>query len=148
VSAPTSGRAAAPSTDPPAEYLTKWVGWVVFAGLVMVAGGVLNVIQGLVALLDEEYYAAQSDLMIDMSYQVWGWVLLLFGAFIAAAGYELLSGRMWARWIAVVLLAADALINFAFAAGYPFWSVLAIALDVIVIYALIVHGREARVLRT
>ena len=131
-----------PAATPPAERLTPWVGWIVFAGLVMIAGGVLNMIQGLVALLDEDYYAARSDLMIDMSYQVWGWTLLLFGAFVAAAGYELLSGRMWARWVAVVLLAFDALLNFAFVAGYPFWSVIAITLDVIVIYALVVHGRE------
>ena len=137
-----------PAATPPAARLTPWVGWIVFAGLVMLAGGVLNVIQGLVALLDEDYYAAQSDLMLDVSYQVWGWLLLLFGAFVAAAGFELLSGRMWARWIAVVLLAFDALLNFAFAAGYPFWSVIAIALDVIVIYALTVHGREVRVMRT
>ncbi|GAA0928644.1 DUF7144 family membrane protein [Virgisporangium aurantiacum] len=131
-----------PTTSRPAPRLTPWVGWIVFAGLVMIAGGVLNMIQGLVALLDEDYYAAQSDLMVDVSYQVWGWTLLLFGAFVAAAGYELLSGRMWARWVAVVLLAFDALLNFAFAASYPFWSVIAISLDVIVIYALVVHGRE------
>jgi hypothetical protein len=133
-----------PTTTRPAERITPWVGWIVFAALVMIAGGVLNLIQGLVALLDEDYYAPRSDLMIDMSYQVWGWTLLLFGAFVAAAGYELLSGRMWARWVAVVLLAFDALLNFAFAAGYPFWSIIAIGLDVIVIYALVVHGREVR----
>ena len=138
---PTTSR---PAATPPAERLTPWIGWIVFAGLVMIAGGVLNLIQGLVALLDEDYYAAQSDLMIDMSYQVWGWMLLLFGAFVAAAGYALLGGRMWARWVAVVLLAFDALLNFAFAAGYPFWSIIAIGLDVIVIYALVVHGREVR----
>jgi hypothetical protein len=139
---PATPPAMPPATARPAERLTPWVGWIVFAGLVMIAGGVLNMIQGLVALLDEGYYAARSDLLIDMSYQVWGWTLLLFGAFVAAAGYALLSGRMWARWVAVVLLAFDALLNFAFVAGYPFWSVIAIVLDVIVIYALVVHGRE------
>jgi hypothetical protein len=144
VTTPASTR---PPATPPAQRLTPWVGWIVFAGLVMVAGGVLNVIQGLVALLDEEYYAAQSDLAFDVSYQVWGWLLLVFGTLVAVAGYGVVSGRTWARLVAVVVMAFDALLNFVFAAGYPFWSALAITLDVIVIYALIVHGREARILR-
>jgi hypothetical protein len=128
------------------ERVTRWVGWVVFAGLVMLAGGVLNVMQGLVALLDAEFYAATTDLAIDMSYQVWGWLLLTFGALVAVAGYGVLSGRTWARAVAVVVMTVDALVNFAFAGGYPFWSAIAIVLDVIVIYALVVHGREARLI--
>lgn len=128
------------------ERLTRWVGWVVFAGLVMLAGGVLNIMQGLVALLDEEYYAATTDLAITMDYRVWGWLLLVFGVLVAVAGYGVLSGRTWARVVAVVVLTFDALLNFIFVAAYPFWSVIAIVLDVIVIYALVVHGREARII--
>jgi hypothetical protein len=130
---------------PEAERQTLWVGWVVFAGLVMFAGGVLNLMQGFVALLDESYYHARSDLLVDVSYQVWGWTMLVAGASVAAAGYALLGGRTWARWVAVVVMAFDALLNFVFVGGYPFWSILAIALDVIVIYALVVHGRELHV---
>jgi hypothetical protein len=130
-----------------AEPLTPWIGWVVFAGLVMLLGGVLNLIQGLVALIDEDYYHAQSDLLVTVDYQVWGATMVVFGALVAAAGHQVLSGRTWARWVAVLVMAFDALLNFAFAGGYPFWSILAIVLDVIVIYALIVHGREARIMR-
>jgi hypothetical protein len=140
-------RSPAVTEEPVAEERpTRWIGWVVFAGLVMLAGGVLNVMQGLVALLDEEHYAATTDLAITMDYQVWGWLLVAFGALVAVAGYAVLSGRTWARVVAVVVLALDALVNFVFVAGYPFWSVIAIVLDVIVIHALVVHGREARII--
>ena len=99
------------------------------------------------ALIDEDYYHAQSDLPIVMDYQVWGWLMVVLGAVVAVAGHQVLSGRTWARYVAVLVMAFDALLNFAFVGGYPFWSILAIVLDVIVIYALIVHGRETRIMR-
>jgi hypothetical protein len=130
------------------QKLTLWIGWVVFAGLVLFAGGLLNVIQGCVALVDEDYYAtAGSQPALDVSYQTWGWMLIVFGALAAFAGYGVLSGQAWARVVAVLVTGLDALLSFAFVAAYPFGSILAIVLDVIVIYALVAHGREARAMR-
>jgi hypothetical protein len=130
------------------EPVTGWVGWVVFAGIVMFAVGFFNVIEGLVALFNQDYYrVTASGLLIHVDYRAWGWTLVGFGVLLAVAGYGVLVGQTWARVVGVVFAALNAIVNAAFIAAYPVWITLTIALDVIVIYALIVHGREARALR-
>jgi hypothetical protein len=128
--------------------MTKWLGWVLFAGIFLITVGVLNMIQGFVALFDEDYYLVRSSgLVVEVDYTAWGWVLLVFGLLLAATGYGVLVGQTWARVVGVVLAVVNAFVNLAFVAAYPIWTVLAISFDVIVIYALIVHGREAKALR-
>jgi hypothetical protein len=127
--------------------VTGWVGWVVFAGVIMLINGSFGVIAGLVALFQDDYYLVRSDgLVVSVDYTAWGWVHLLLGILVAAAGLGALVGQTWARVVGVVMASVSAIVHFAFLAAYPFWSTIVIALDVFVIYALIVHGREARAL--
>lgn len=120
-----------------------WVGWIVFAGTMMVIVGSLHVIQGLVALFNDEFYAvSKSGLVVQADFTTWGWTHLIGGAIIIAAGLGLYAGRMWARVVGVVLASLSILVNFAFVAAEPFWSVIVIALDVFIILALTIHGRE------
>ena len=129
--------------------MTGWVGWVLFAGIVMFVAGIFNVIEGLVALFNSDYFLVRpSGLVLHANYTTWGWVLLLFGVLLGFAGYGVLVGQTWARVVGVIVAALNALVHLTFIAAYPIWVVLTIALDVIVIYALIVHGREARALRS
>jgi len=128
--------------------LTWWIGWVLFAGIVLMTAGVLNMIQGSVALFDEGYYVATAaDLVVEVSYPTWGWALLLVGVLLLVTGYGVLAGYTWASVVGAILCAVDAVLNFAFMAAYPVWSIVAVGLNVIVIYALDTHGREPRVLR-
>jgi hypothetical protein len=128
--------------------MTGWVGWVLFAGIVMFTAGIFNVIEGLVGLFNSDYYVVRpSGLVLQVDYTAWGWALILFGVLLGFAGYGVLQGQTWARVTGVVLAVLNALAHLAFIAAYPIWMTLTIALDVIVIYALIVHGREARALR-
>jgi len=127
---------------------TGWVGWVVFAGVVMFAVGLFNGIEGLVALFRQDYYhVTASGLLVHVKYNTWGWTLLAFGVLMMFAGYGVLVGQNWARVVGVVFAVLNALVNLAFIAAYPVWITLTIVLDIIVIYALIVHGREARAFR-
>jgi hypothetical protein len=122
---------------------TAWIGWVFFAGIVMFIVGCYNIIAGFVALFNDHYYLVpSSDLMVNVDYTAWGWVFIVYGAVVTAAGVGVLGGRIWARVIAILLAALNALLNLTFLAAYPIWSILTIALDIIVIYALIVHGHE------
>jgi hypothetical protein len=142
-------RPAATGTRSRADRVTWWVGWALFAGILLFITGLLSMIQGLVALLDDEYYlVAPSGLVVEANYTTWGWVLLGLGALLALTGYGVTTGRTWARVVAIVLAVVNALVNLSFVAAYPIWSILAITLDVIVIYALSVHGGEARVFRS
>lgn len=130
-------------------HVTGWVGWVFFAGIVMFTAGLFNAIEGLVALFNRGYYAALgSHLVVHVDYAVWGWTLLLFGLVMIFAGFGVMAGQTWARVVGVIVAVINAVVNLAFVGAYPVWTVLTIALDVIVIYALVVHGREARMLRS
>jgi hypothetical protein len=128
--------------------LTWWVGWVLFAGIALFTAGAFNAIEGLVALFNPDYYrAARSQLTGQVDYRVYGWTLLVFGVLLASAGYGLMAGRTWARVIGVIAAVISGFTNFAFMAAYPLWTALTMTLDVVVIYALIVHGREVKLLR-
>jgi hypothetical protein len=127
--------------------VTGWVGWIIFAGTMMVLVGTFHVIQGLVALFDDEYYlVGKNGLTVHVDYTAWGWTHLIAGIVIIAAGYGLFSGKTWARVVGVGLALVSAIVNFAFVAAYPFWSITVIALDVFIIYALTAHGREMKTL--
>jgi hypothetical protein len=126
---------------------TGWVGWVFFAGIVMFTVGFFNIIEGLVALFNSGYYRVDHNgLVVHVNYRTWGWTLLIFGAVLVIAGYGVLVGQTWARVVGVILAVLNAMTNFAFLAAYPVWVVLTISLDVLVVYALIAHGREAKAL--
>ncbi|MCU7726002.1 hypothetical protein ODJ79_19940 [Actinoplanes sp. KI2] len=128
--------------------LTKWVGWVLFTGVVMMVSGLISLIQGFVALFDDDFYLVKAEsLAIDLSYTTWGWVLVAFGVMLLGAGYAVMFGYTWARFLALIVVFVHAMINMTFLASYPIWSIIAIALDLIAIYAIAVHGAEGKLLR-
>jgi hypothetical protein len=124
---------------------TGWVGWIAFAGMMLLLLGMFHAFQGLVALFNDEYYAVGSNgLVVHVDYTTWGWVHLLGGILIVLAGAGLLAGQMWARVVGVLMAFTSALINVAFLAALPIWSTIMITIDVLVIWAITVHGREMR----
>jgi hypothetical protein len=136
--APSAHRSDAASGGPSA-----WAGWVVFASVMMMVVGAFQAVVGLTALFDSGYYVVgQSGLLVNVDYTAWGWVHVALGALAVAAGVGLLAGQMWARIIGIAMALVSAVVNLAFIAAYPLWSILVIALDVVVIYAIAMHGEE------
>ena len=124
---------------------TSWaVGFVLFAAIMMVMSGVFQAIQGLVAIFENEFYVATRNYLFKFDATTWGWIHLLLGVVVAFAGWGLLSGRTWARVVGITVAVLSAIANFAFIPYYPFWSLLIIALDVFVIWAIAAHGGEMR----
>lgn len=120
-----------------------WTGWVVFASILMIMVGAFQAILGLTALLESGYYVvAPSGLVVNVNYTAWGWVHLALGVVAIAAAFGLLAGQMWARMVGIALAVVSAIVNLAFIAAYPLWSITVITLDVLVIYAIAVHGKE------
>lgn len=120
-----------------------WVGWITFAGTMMMIIGSLHVVQGLVAVFNDEYYlVTKNGLTVHLDYTAWGWTHIIAGLVVIGAGLGVFAGRTWARVVGVILATVSILLNFAFIASYPFWSVIVIAMDVFVIMALTVHGKE------
>lgn len=125
--------------------VTAWIGMVVFAGSLLLLTGGFQIIQGLIALLRDDYWVVTSDgLLLPMDYTAWGWTHLIIGVIAVATAIGVLAGQMWARVVGIVIAAISILANVAFLSAYPIWSAIVIAVDVLVIYALAVHGREAR----
>lgn len=124
---------------------TAWVGWVYFAGIMMVTIGAIHAVEGLVAIFRSGvYYVPASKLAVNVDYTGWGWFQLIAGLIVAAAGVALFTGAAWARVTAVAVAAISLVVNLAFIAAYPWWAIAAITLDVFVIYAVSVHGAEAK----
>jgi hypothetical protein len=137
-SVPSQARSRAPQP-------TGWVGFIVFAGVMLVMLGIFHAIQGLVAIFKDEYFlVGKNGLTVSVDYTGWGWTHLILGIVVFAAGLGLFAGQMWARIVAVLVALVSAVVNVAFLAAYPVWSTIMIALDVLVIWAVTVHGRETK----
>jgi hypothetical protein len=117
----------------------------VFASAMMFLLGCFQAVQGLVAIFDDGFYhVTDSGLVVEVDYTAWGWTHLLLGVLIILCGLGVLTGNIVARTVGVLLAGLSAIVNLAFIEAYPIWSVMIIAIDVVVIYALTVHGRELR----
>jgi hypothetical protein len=104
--------------------------------------GFFEIIIGLTALFNSQYFVVLPNTIVNLSFTTWGWTHFLFGVLILITGLAIFMGQVWARVVAVILAALVALTNLLFIAAYPVWSVIAIVICIFVIYALIVHGRE------
>jgi len=145
----SGGGATVPRHSMDAESeVTGWVGWIVFAGTVMMLIGTFHAFEGLLALIRKSIVVLpNSGLVVNINYTQWGWTQLIAGVLVFAAGLGLFTGRAWARAVAVILASISAIVNFAFVAAFPFWSLTMIALCIVVIYALTAHGGEMKAAR-
>jgi hypothetical protein len=124
---------------------TRWVGWVVFAGVILLVSGLFSVIQGIVALVGPDTYLAVSNgSFIVFDAQGWGWWSIIIGVLLLLVAAALFAGQTWARVIAVILAIVSAASQLLLISAQPWWSLIIIAIDVLIIYALTVHGAELR----
>ncbi len=148
----TSGTARQPA-DTPAEQevvfppeRTAWIGWIIFAALMLALLGIFQLIAGFVAVVDEDYFqmTGAAPLFLAVDQQTWGVLQLILGtvAILVAAG--LLYGKVVARVIGLGIALVSAISNLLAIGAYPLWSVIMIAVDVCILYAIAVHGREMR----
>jgi hypothetical protein len=119
--------------------------WVVFAGVMLILVGFFQAVEGLVALFQNNHYAVRpSGLLVITDYTVWGWVHLLLGVVALLTGMGLLAGNLLARAVGVGLAVVSAIVNLAFIAAFPVGATLLIAFDVVIVYAIVVHGGELK----
>ncbi|QFZ19646.1 DUF7144 family membrane protein [Saccharothrix syringae] len=121
---------------------SPWSGWIGFAGIMMIIIGVFGVIEGVVALFDDDFYVVGPEQVLVLDLTGWGWTHLVLGCLIAISGAALFTGAAWARVVAVVFAAANAIVQIGFVALQPVWSTVVIGLCVVVVWAVVVHGSE------
>ena len=127
------------------DEVTGWVGWIAFAGMMMIMLGSFQAIIGLTAIFEDDYWVQGDQGMLVFDTTTWGWIHLVLGVIVAIAGCSAMAGRFFGRLVGVLLALGVALANLTYIELRPFWSIIAITLSVLVIYALTAHGREAQV---
>src|SRR5690348_1719207 len=102
---------------------TGWVGMVIFAGVMLVMLGGFQAMEGIVAIIRDEYYlVTRNGLVLDLDYTAWGWTHLILGLIAVGAGIGIFAGQTWARVLGIVIAVISALANMAFLAAYPIWA--------------------------
>jgi len=137
-----------PAEDSWDEAVTGWTGWIAFASTMLILIGTFHALEGLVGLFRDGYFVAPKDsLLVKVDYTAWGAVHLVLGLVAIGVGIGMALGQLWARILGVVFALVSAVVNLAFLNAYPVWSILLISFDVIVIWALTVHGAEMKLRR-
>lgn len=116
-------------------------GLTTLAGILLLLSGLWSFFAGLAGIINNKFYVITPNYAFKIDVTAWGWIHLILGIIVVAAGIGLLTGQTWARVVGVVIAVLSALANFLFLPHYPLWSILVIALDLMIIWALLVYGR-------
>jgi hypothetical protein len=111
-------------------------GWVLFAATVLVIVGVFDVIMGLAALFSDDVFVVSEDGLLVFDYTAWGVIHLVWGIVMVVVGFGLTAASETARWVAILVVGLNTIAQVAFIVAFPLWTILLIALDVLVIYGL------------
>jgi hypothetical protein len=124
----------------------RGMGWKMFAGLMIIMVGVFNVADGLVAITDDSYFTkigGSDQLPVTNDLKTWGWVVFIWGLALIISGGLIFAGNTFGRIVGLVAAIGNAMLQLAYLAHYPSWSAIMILVDILVIYALAVHGGPA-----
>ena len=123
-----------------------WAGWIAFAGLLLMVLGGLAFFQGLVAVIRDQYYVLGDNGALVLDVSQWGWIMMIWGIVLALVGYGVVSGASWARWTAIVVVGLNFIAQLGYdgGSGYTLWSLCVVALNILVLWALIVRWDEGQ----
>jgi hypothetical protein len=112
------------------------------AGFLLILNGIYGFLVGLTAIIKGGFYTFHSGYLFHWSTSGWGWLQLILGCVLFAAGVSVLLGMLWARIFGAVLAGFSAIASFMFMPFYPLWSIVVIAIDVYIVWALLSDGRR------
>jgi hypothetical protein len=117
----------------------------VLAGVLMIVGGIWGFLVGLGVVLKKQFFVpVNTTYAYHWNVTDWGWTHLALGAVVFAAGVCVLLGMVWARVVGVILATLSAIASFMFVPYYPVWSIILVAIDVWIIWALVAGPRRRR----
>ncbi len=114
-------------------------GWVVFAGTMILMAGTLNIIYGIAAIAKSSFYVANTHFVFS-DLKTWGWITLVIGVIQVCVGLGVYARSSWARWTGVAAASLGAIGQLLYIAANPWVSLAIFAIDLLVVYGLIVHG--------
>lgn len=125
-------------------HVTGWSGWIWFAGFMMILSGVVHLIYGVGGIFSQDWYAYTSTGGYVLSLTAWGWSVLVVGILLILSALLLLAGNMLGRAIGIILALASIVFNIGLIGAAPIWSIIAIVVDILIIYAIAAHGSEMK----
>jgi hypothetical protein len=134
----------ATETNRTTDQATGWVGWIFFASIMMMLEGGFQIIDGLVAIFRNNFFLVHGRSVVVFNVTAWGWINFSIGIITVLAAMALMRGALWARMLAIFLAGLSLLANIAFLPAYPIWSIAVGLMDVLVIYAVAMHGNELK----
>jgi hypothetical protein len=109
-------------------------------GAMAVVAGALTFLVGLSAVIKRSYYPTLTGYAYTWNVRNWGWILLVLGVLLFAAGVSALLGMAFGRYAGVGLAVLTAIAGFLFLAFTPVWGVVLVALSVLAIWGLLRDG--------
>jgi hypothetical protein len=143
-STPAAGERDSTRSVTPAAGPVEGSGWVLFAGIMIMIVGVLNVVWG-IAAIDSSSFFVEDQRFILSDLNTWGWIVLIIGALQFAAAFSIWAGGSFGRWFGIAVASVNAIAALLSIPAYPFWSLAIFAVDVLVIYGLATYGGDRRV---
>jgi hypothetical protein len=139
--APTSGRpgttgAHAASTPENSTKQAVATGTSIAAAALLLVAGFITLFQGISAAAEDDVFVAGPNYVYELDLTSWGWIHIVFGVLLILAGLALMTGAVWARIVAIGLAALSIIVNFLWTPWYPLWSILIIAIDIVIIWAI------------
>ena len=116
-------------------------GWVMFAGALLLMLGTINFIEGLAAISNSRFFVNNTH-YIAGSLNTWGWVVLCIGVTEWLVGVGVFVKNQFSRWVGVIVLGLNAIVQLLMIPAYPFWSLSVFTLDILAIFGLIAYGNR------
>jgi hypothetical protein len=114
-------------------------GWLLYAGILVMIGGILDVIWGIAAIGKAHFFVANGNYIIS-NLNLWGWVTLFIGAALILAAMGIFRGSRVAVWVGIAVLSLNAITQLLSIPAYPLWALCLFAIDVLAVYGLVAHG--------
>ncbi|GAA3393706.1 DUF7144 family membrane protein [Streptomyces roseoviridis] len=134
--------------DPTRDKTTARSGWAaggtLFAGVLMLVTGAMDILQGIAGIAEDDIYARVGDYVYEFDLTTWGWIHLCLGVVVAIAGYGILTGAEWGRVAGIALASLNVVAQFLFLPYQPWWALFSMAVSVFVIWALAVDDSYGR----
>jgi hypothetical protein len=134
------------STERGGEWREEGSGWVLFAGIMIVTVGILNLIYGIAAIGDSSFFVAGQKFILS-GLNTWGWVMLILGVGQILAAFSIWAGNSFGRWFGIACAMLNAIAALLAIPAYPFWSLVVIGIDILVIYGLAAYGGDKALAR-
>jgi hypothetical protein len=118
---------------------TEGAGWILFAGIMILIAGILNVIWGIAAISNSKFFTQHTTYILS-GLNTWGWIVLIIGVAEIFAGFSIWSGGSYGRWVGIIAAGLNSIAALMSISAYPFWGLALFAIDILIIYGLAAYG--------